>query len=1766
MAGGGNDIDSLKFTLVLDSKKFEADMKRVEGLAEKFEKSVKDAFAVTNLLNEAQNKGTKATKEKAAAEKEVVLLTRQELEAKKAAGTITDKELKQLKQIIAADKALLDEENKKLTAQKKQLDIQGKQERLARRRKQAEEETGEAIQLNSAALLKQSALVKGLGSMMMQYASVFGAAAVVRNLVRITGEFEAQRAALRAILMDTAAADNIFNQLQTLAVKSPFTFQNLVSYAKQLTAFSVPVNEVYETTKKLADVSAGLGVDMGRIILAYGQVRSAEFLRGQEVRQFTEAGIPILKELADQFKEIEGHAISVGEVFERISARQVPFEMVEEAFNRMTSAGGKFYQMQEVLAETVKGKISNLQDAWEIMLSRIGNEHSGTIKGIITGITNLLANYEKWIGLLSAIIKYIGLYSAGMVVLNSVTRTANALSALRNGLELVRNQQIKLTTMLLPTQNALEKISIANEKEEAAVLATLNLARKAAIGILALLGAAIWAYVQHLKRMNDEENKAVDTINTAVAKLNATMADFEIGANRVENAFKKMKEKEGDATEETKAFHKAVDDLKKQFPKFIDDNMKLAETVDDLGKYWARAREEMNQYFADEARESVHTDLQQNRDEEISGLSKKFTKSVKSWFSRKDKNTLGKNYATMAWRYVVGDISRDEVTSIVNAMNEYYRNWSGSSLDYSQRILDQFDEYVSEYRRVMGRYEEALDDTDRMLNAHQLSSTRQNFNEYIFSVAGTGAKANWSLDGGAMSPFSMFSKEDQDRIFQWWIENDDFAFRVDDTVEKWADRQRELLQDGNTSENVKSVIRSVFEQFNIEETPGAVTGWKKDVNDMIDDFGTYLRKTLTDIGDMTEDEIEDFVSKNQGIGNKLKVKETSQLGDVVAKWIKDLDETQKAMDLIPEKYQNLQNDAYSSLWLNQLLLQMISSGLYGEGVVDFAGHTKDSKKDERERERERKERERKYQEYKRNQISDLKQKFQDLKELKAAYDGFKKSGFNDNQIGGLLMNFFGTGIPKGGFDTAFESLAKQMDKYSPNDAQDIRNFAAGKDWKEYSKKIEEAEKATRKFEESLEDLRASTKRLNFEGFAAELDKIIVDADSKNRKLRTDWAQKLDDLAEAKEGWIARYKVEFPDEDAEKAWEEYYKNQKKIIEDLIDTQIEYNNKVAQGQIDKKADDWVKTMMEEWDIDMTDWADKTPAQIDDIKKRLEDLKYMLPTLIPDELKEDAKTVEATFDNLLALIEKILNAKIDTTDIEKAKKDLQQMTKDLKSVGTYLSKIGSAVSQFGGDWEGVGGALNDAGNNLSSLADVNQKFQSGQMSKAGAQFSYIMIAVENIVSTTARAIENFRDMKEATKAWELELKRADYELENLQLAQFGYKQKNIFGVENPYSKAIAASEQLRQAQEKLLGLSQEISDIQVKTGQKKAQDWGDSAKTVLEMTAAGAAIGAAAGGGVLSWASVWIGAAAGFITGVITAAATSKKMVDVFESLGEITGGQIFDPKTLELTDEVLAKYNQMDDAGKALVDHWKEIREVMKDALDTFNENVEAVVGDIGESIKEMLVTAFNNDDVYGAIDDLHDYIGDTIQSLMIDIAFSRALQPLFDQLEADMRHSFGIDPEGNPLAVFDEAVDYDWVDDLMKFNVGLQEALPLWNQAMLGAQQAMETLGYDWNYGDSDSSGSLGSGIKSITEDTANLLASYLNAIRADVSYGRIQWERIAVAVEGQSGSYVTLNDYMAQVAANTFDTAQNTQRILSELQSVIGAEGTTGAIVRVQMS
>lgn len=355
--------------------------------------------------------------------------------------------------------------------------------------------------LNQQFTLQNRAL-SNLKTLATTYVSIFAFKSAIQSLAQVRGEFELQQVSLRAILRDAEAADKIFSQIKSFAVISPFEFKDLVGYAKQLSAFQVPVNELFDTTKRLADVSAGLGVGMDRIILAYGQVRAASVLRGQELRQFTEAGIPLVDELAKKFSELEGRVVSAGDVFEKISNRMVSFEMVKDIFADLTNEGGMFYMMQEKQAESLKGKIANLADAYSIMLNDIGEANDGILKGGVEGIASLMQNWEKVWSVLKTIIAGYGAYKAAIILATVAEKAHIALNASGNLLKTAQNLVVVITN-LNRYQVALRATGMSAKAFQAAI--------GGVIGILTAVGFAIYEVIQNSNKLSNELSKISNT-------------------------------------------------------------------------------------------------------------------------------------------------------------------------------------------------------------------------------------------------------------------------------------------------------------------------------------------------------------------------------------------------------------------------------------------------------------------------------------------------------------------------------------------------------------------------------------------------------------------------------------------------------------------------------------------------------------------------------------------------------------------------------------------------------------------------------------------------------------------------------------------------------------------------------------------------------------------------------------------------------------------------------------------------------------------------------------------------------------------------------------------------------------------------------------------------------------------------------------------------------------------------------------------------------
>ena len=237
----------------------------------------------------------------------------------------------------------------------------------------------------------QSQVLSDLKSLATQYLGVWGAQSYLHKIIETGGQLEQQRLSLSAILGDVEKANTLFGQVKELAIKSPFGVVQIDQMTKQLAAYSFEYEELFDWTKRLADISAATGTEVSRLALALGHVRSEGALSGYTLRQFAMANVPVLRMLSENL------GISTKEVRERVKKKEISTEDVQDILKQLTDEGGMFYNAQETMSEALNAKYKNLRDAFDIMYGEIAEGGVGeALKEIAIILTQGAKEWERF--------------------------------------------------------------------------------------------------------------------------------------------------------------------------------------------------------------------------------------------------------------------------------------------------------------------------------------------------------------------------------------------------------------------------------------------------------------------------------------------------------------------------------------------------------------------------------------------------------------------------------------------------------------------------------------------------------------------------------------------------------------------------------------------------------------------------------------------------------------------------------------------------------------------------------------------------------------------------------------------------------------------------------------------------------------------------------------------------------------------------------------------------------------------------------------------------------------------------------------------------------------------------------------------------------------------------------------------------------------------------------------------------------------------------
>lgn len=246
----------------------------------------------------------------------------------------------------------------------------------------AKDKSGKAFKEVDSRMNKLSGNLKKIG---IAFAAIAGVSVVVgKKFLDAAADFEQTQIAFTTMLGSAEEAAVFLEKLAQFAAKTPFELKEVEKGAKGLLAFGINTESILPTLKSLGDVSAGLSVPIERLILNYGQVFAQTKLTGRELRDFAIAGVPLLGELADML------GVSKAQISEMVSAGEIGFPIVEEAFARMTSEGGKFNNLMDAQSKTFSGAMSNLRDQIDLFMRNAGGPLIEMGKIIVNRLTDIV--------------------------------------------------------------------------------------------------------------------------------------------------------------------------------------------------------------------------------------------------------------------------------------------------------------------------------------------------------------------------------------------------------------------------------------------------------------------------------------------------------------------------------------------------------------------------------------------------------------------------------------------------------------------------------------------------------------------------------------------------------------------------------------------------------------------------------------------------------------------------------------------------------------------------------------------------------------------------------------------------------------------------------------------------------------------------------------------------------------------------------------------------------------------------------------------------------------------------------------------------------------------------------------------------------------------------------------------------------------------------------------------------------------------------------
>lgn len=785
----------------------------------------------------------------------------------------------------------------------------------------AEQKHAEALSNTSKKINEQHSYVSRLIKRMAVYASFSYAGNFLTSVREVTAQFELQRVSLGAIIQDQTRANALFSEIKAFALKSPVSILDLTKYTKQIAAYRIETEKLFDTTKMLTDISVGLGVDLQRITLFFGQVRARGALFSSEIRQATEAGIPLVELLAKKYSELNGQLVTASQVLKMVEKGMVGFEMVEEIFKDMTSAGGMFYEMQEKQGNTLYGLWAKLGDAAAVMYDEIGNTSSvnAGMKAAIQALTDLMKNWRD----VARIATEAGIAFAVYRLAVIASTKATALATVWEKKDIVLRQMHLKTVMaqsmhvrnfnrvLLASGVSAQKASTATWVFSRALHGLKAAIATTGIGALIIGLALLIDRLLFSKSAAEQLKESLDNIETeSIQEQDKSVRNFERLANIAVSASSTYKEQQA-----------ALEELKRTYKEIIPQEQLTIENLKQMNGNYELLTASIRRYIAERMKQKQTDEIINTYASEILKIQRKVNDQLKNKYSAEQLAAFWEKYTE-----IVKDASKSAGKSVSELINMTV-SAMGADLQFAHDIGSVWTLFAHDHADV-SRMTTLIREQERQIDA--LSKTydsasmamgeyAKSYSEAVDKITQDGLKLNGKV----------IKQEDNPLLYSQQEANLEIKDAMIPTIKEAFNAAGIAFDDGwtslidNVDENMPQLTSSInfdpmVEKAN-EESQKLLTELQKQLDALVAQREAYLKQIKAE------------ESKGKG-GNDEVIQNAKNRYNEIGDEIEKLEERARKINILPQLLEHLKKK-YEDLAPSDSVVKLMRQRF--DSIVDY---------------------------------------------------------------------------------------------------------------------------------------------------------------------------------------------------------------------------------------------------------------------------------------------------------------------------------------------------------------------------------------------------------------------------------------------------------------------------------------------------------------------------------------------------------------------------------------------------------------------------------------------------------------------------------------------------------------------------------------------------------------------------------------------------------------------------------------------------------------